>query len=84
MSQNKINKNIDNLLGEVCVIFGFCIPVDQQNIIASKGRWRAEEFAKDVISAEGLNPEYELKHLRDIRNHFIQYFGSSEYVADDS
>ena len=84
MSQKNLDKEIDNLLGELCVRLGFCIPPKEHDRIASMGYWQAEEFAKDVISAEGLNPEYEVKWLREIRNKFIEHFGSSEYEARNS
>ncbi len=79
-----MEKEIDALLGRLCVELGFCLPPSEHDRIASKGYWNAEDFAKEVIAAEGLNPEYEVKWLREIRNRFIQHFGSSEYESKNS
>ncbi|AZZ91825.1 hypothetical protein EUZ85_14235 [Hahella sp. KA22] len=79
-----MDKEIKNLLGKLCVDLGFCLPPIEQDRIASLGVWRADEFAKDVISSEGLNPEYEKKWLREIRNRFVAHFGSNEYESKNS
>ncbi len=79
-----MDQEINNLLGELCVEMGFCLPPKEQDRIASLGSWEAESFAKDVVSSEGLNPEYEAKHVRNIRNKFIEIFGSNVYSNKSS
>lgn len=79
MNKLAANKEISDFLGVLCVELGFCIPPDDQDRIASLGSWEATEFAKDVIEGEGLNPEYQPKWVREIRNRFIEQFGSNVF-----
>ncbi len=79
-----IDRKIDNLLVELCVKQGFCLPPEEHDRIVSLGKWEAESFARDVISSEGLKPEYETKHFRSIRNRFIEVFGSNVYSSTSS
>jgi len=79
-----IDKDIDNLLGELCEKMGFCLPPKEHDRIASLGSWEAQSFAKDVVASEGLNSEYETKHVRNIRNRFIEIFGSNVYSRKNS
>lgn len=79
-----MDRKIENLLLELCTKQGFCLPPEQQDRIASLGAWDAESFAKDVVASEGLNPEYETKHVRSIRNKFIEVLGSNEYQGVNS
>tara|TARA_R110000850_G_scaffold177345_1_gene303177 strand:- start:520 stop:762 length:243 start_codon:yes stop_codon:yes gene_type:complete len=78
------DRKIQYLLGDLCVQQGFCLPPKEQDRIASIGTWEAESFAKDVVASEGLNPEYETKHVRNIRNKFIEVFGSNVYSSKNS
>lgn len=79
-----MQKSIENLLDNICVQLGFCLPPTEQEKIASQNSWQATEFAMAVISAEGLNPEYEKKWVKEISSRFTSYFGSSEYVQQNS
>jgi hypothetical protein len=72
---------IDSLLSELCVKQGFCLSSKEHDRITSQGTWDAESFARDVIASEGLNPAYETKHFRNIRNSFIEKFGSNVYSS---
>ena len=53
-----MQKSIENFLDNLCVQLGFCLPQIEQERIASQDSWEAIEFAKQVLLAEGLNPEY--------------------------
>ncbi|UTW45409.1 hypothetical protein KFE80_00285 [bacterium SCSIO 12696] len=79
-----IDRNIDNLLGELCIKWGFCLPPKEHHRIASACSWDAESFARDVVESEGLNPEYEVGHVRSIRNKFIEVLGSNVYKSENS
>lgn len=68
-------------MDKLCVELGFCIPQKEQERIASVGRWDATDFAKDVVACDGLNPDYELKWVREIRNRFIDQLGSDHYSS---
>lgn len=79
-----MDRKIENLLDELCVQQGFCLSLKERDRIASQGAWEADSFARDIITSEGLNPEYETRHFRDIRNKFIEVFGSAEYRDSNS
>ncbi len=79
-----MDREIDKLLGKLCVDLGFCLPPKEQDRIASKVFWESTDFAKEVVSSEGLNPEYESRWVREIRNRFINHFGSNEYSSENS
>lgn len=64
------------LLGDLCVKWGFCIS-DYDRITKSE-YYSAEQFAEDVIRAEGMNPEHELKWMRRIAERFRERFGDNE------
>jgi hypothetical protein len=71
------------LLDWLCVKWGFCIPPDDADRIASSEHLDARTFAAEVIKAEGLNPEYEISYARDIRRRFVEHFGSEAVSARD-
>ena len=84
----KLSKNatleeaLDHLLGELCERGGYCLPQAETERIASMARLTADEFAIEVLKAEGLNPEYEKRQFRFVRDRFIERFGTS--VSQDS
>jgi hypothetical protein len=62
------------LLDALCIEWGFCIPPRASDEIARRATIRAEEFAKAVLEAEEMNPEYEQKWFRRITDRFIEEF----------
>ena len=67
------------LLGDLCVKWGFCI--SDYNEITTAEYYTAKEFAQDVLAAEGMDPEYELKWVRRISERFRERFGENEIDA---
>ena len=51
-----------------CTTYGFCITEDARESIAAMPQMDAEGFARSVVEAEGLNPEYEKKWMRVLAN----------------
>ena len=47
-----------------CTTYGFCIAEDARESIAAMPQMDAKGFARSVIEAEGLNPEYETRWTR--------------------
>ncbi|MCL1036279.1 hypothetical protein L2750_03830 [Shewanella submarina] len=74
---------VEYLLKDLCVEWGFCIPTSDAERIKAKEFIEADSFACEVLSAEGMNPEYEVQWRKKIRNRFIEQFGqeisSSEF-----
>lgn len=70
------------LLGDLCVVYGFCIPPEDNERISSQEYLEAEEFADEVLRAEGMVPEYEKKWRKLIREQFINKFGTSIAIGD--
>lgn len=71
-----LEERLSHLLGKLCVEWGFCIaPVDAERIARSK-HLTADQFATDVLIAEGMQPEKEKQWRKKIRDRFIVVFGS--------
>jgi hypothetical protein len=69
------------LLDKLCVEWGFCIPPDHADRIASSDHLDGDGFASAVLRAEGMDPEYELHWFRRIRRRFVDEFGNSVSVS---
>jgi len=85
LSQDEIpflERDLRQLLDELCVEWGFCVSPGAYDQIARRSSVTAEEFASVVVQAEGMNPEYEKKWFRTIRDRFVEQFGES-VSADD-
>jgi hypothetical protein len=76
MSDKKLQEGISELLNWLCVEWGFCIPPDAAKHIAETQNVDAETFAREVLKAEGMNPDYEVKWLRKIKRRFVDEFGA--------
>ena len=70
-------RQLRDLLHSLCVQWGFCIPPDDRERIATAQHLSADDFAREVLKAEGLNPEYEKQWSRKIRQLFINRFGQA-------
>ncbi|MDH3379655.1 MAG: hypothetical protein OEQ39_22235 [Gammaproteobacteria bacterium] len=80
-----MEREINYLLYDLCVIWGFCIPPKNAEVLSKRNHISAEEFAIEVIEAEGMNPDYEKKWVRKIADKFRERFGvekitNSEFV----
>lgn len=73
-----MERELNYLLYDLCVIWGFCIPPDYGQKISQTESYNAKEFAKDVITAEGMNPEHETKWMKRISEKFKERFGDNE------
>lgn len=74
--------SVGYLLDELCVEWGFCIPPNDAEIIKEEKYLEADEFACKVLIAEGMDPEYEIRWRRKIRNKFVDQFGHEISVND--
>ncbi len=61
---------IEYLLNDLCLDWGFCIPPEEAKRIAESKQLEADDFACQVLIAEGMNPEYEIQWRRRIREKF--------------
>ena len=66
------------LLADLCAKWGWCIPPVSAESISKMPELDAKTFARCVVEAEGLNPEYELTHVRKISHKFRERFGSDQ------
>ena len=71
-----LERELKNLLADLCVKWGFCIPPDDQDKIAKKDQYQAIEFAKDVVDAEGMEGNSEW--VNRIVERFKERFGTNE------
>ena len=75
MAKSELKDDLNALLYWLCVEWGFCIPPEDHNRIVHSHHLRADDFAIEVLRAEGMNPEYEVEWRHRIRDQFIERFG---------
>lgn len=75
-----MERELNYLLHDLCVKWGFCIPPEDQTNIAKSEHYTADSFARDVLVAEGLDPGYSNWTIK-IANKFIERFGTDEIDA---
>ncbi len=75
-----MEREINYLLYDLCVNWGFCIPPMDAEEISRKTRITAVEFAFEVLSAEGMTPENETQWVKKISGRFQERFGKQEIV----
>ena len=73
-----MEREINYLLADLCVKWGFCIPTNEQIEISKAEFHNSKDFAKDVVNAEGLDADYENKWVRKISERFRERFGTNE------
>jgi len=73
-----MERELNYFLYDLCVKWGFCIPPEEHNEISKSEYYNAEDFACDVIEAEGMNAEHESKWVKKISNKFRERFGTNE------
>lgn len=64
------------LLTDLCVKWGFCIPPDAFERITKKDYYQADDFAMDVVEAEGMDGYSEW--VNRIAERFRKRFGTDE------
>ncbi len=79
-----MERELAYLLYDLCVNWGFCIPPVRAEELRKLTYLSAEEFAINVVEAEGMNPEYESKWVRRIANKFRERFGVEEILSPPS
>ena len=66
------------LLYELCVDLGFCLPPAAQSQLEKHPPDDADSFARAVFVAEGLNPDHAGRHLyRQVRNRIVDAMNRS-------
>jgi hypothetical protein len=69
---------IRQLLYELCVDLGFCLPPAEQSQLEKNPPDDADSFARAVFVAEGLNPDHAGRHLyRQVRNRVVDAMNRS-------
>ena len=69
------------LLHDLCIKWGICIPPDCLARIAKTEQYNAIDFARDVVEAEGMDPDNETGWVNRIVEQFKVRFGSDEITA---
>jgi hypothetical protein len=64
------------LLADLCVKWGFCIPSDNLEQISKMDYYQANDFAMDVIQADGMDGYSRWKNK--IAERFKERFGTNE------
>ena len=77
----KSKSEIEYFLHDLFVDCGFCISPQYAERISEADYWEADDFACQVLAAEGMNPEYEKQWRCKIRNRFAEKFGN-DYKQD--
>lgn len=70
-----LEARLSHLLGELCVEWGFCIPPADAERIARSKHLTTDQFAVEVLVAEGMHPEYEKQWRKKMRDRFVAVFG---------
>ncbi len=73
-----MEREINYLLADLCVIWGFCIPPDDEIEISKADFLDAESFGRAIVSAEGMDPDTDTKWVKEIANKFKERFGTDE------
>lgn len=71
-----MERELVNLLADLCVNWGFCISPDDYNVISKKEHYQAIEFAQDVVKAEGM--DVYSYWINRIAERFRERFGTDE------
>ena len=76
-------------MGKLCIEWGFCGDAKRAPFDHKRGAWTAEEFALEVLRAEGMDPliiegigPAQSDWFKRIRDRFIAEFGASVSLRD--
>jgi len=73
-----LEKELGYLLDLMVNEWGFCgISTEDRQRIAKSERLDANEFAQQVLQADGDDPESELRLRRMLKKRFVEHFGRS-------
>jgi len=81
-ARQRYDKAISDLLGELCVGLGFCGTPDAAPFDHKREAWTADEFAREILRAEGGGGGFEEKWFKPLRKEFVARFGLELRVAD--
>lgn len=70
-----MNVEIKKYLDFICVEFGFCLPPTKVDELQSRDVYTADDFVREILQIEGMNPELEQKHFRELKKEFVARFG---------
>lgn len=70
-----MERELNYLLADLCVKWGFCIPPNDWENISKAKAYTKEQFATDVVVAEGMTPEYDSLWVKKIAERFRERFG---------
>lgn len=71
-----MERELIDLLADLCVNWGFCIPSGEHYFISKKENYLAIDFARDVVKAEEMDDHSEW--IDRIAERFIERFGTDE------
>jgi hypothetical protein len=78
-----LQEHLSHFLGELCVDWGFCsIPDDIEQRITTSHTVTADQFAYDVVTAEGFSVEHDSQWFNRVRQRFIDKFGNEARAED--
>jgi hypothetical protein len=76
-ADSSLEEHLSHFLGELCVDWGFCsIPEEVWQRITTSQHLTADQFAHDVVTAEGFDVRYDDQWFNRIRLRFIDKFGT--------
>jgi hypothetical protein len=79
------SKQVNDLLYELCVQLGFCIPPDDAMRLAESPPEDVRSFVDAVIAAEGLDPAtYDRRIYRKVRDMVAEVFQAAADEHPDS
>lgn len=82
-ADSTLEEHLENFLGELCVDWGFCsIPDDVWQRIVTSRILTADQFAHDILTAEGFITDYESHWFRELRQRFVGKFGAEARAED--
>jgi hypothetical protein len=74
--------DLDILLGDLCVIWGFCNQLSGDELVRKHQLITGDIFAQAVLEAEGMDAETELTWRRKIKQVFTARYGQSVSARD--
>lgn len=72
-----LSEDLDILLGDLCVHWGFCNGLSGATLMARHESLSSDVFATAVLTAEGMSPDLELEWHRKLRRLFSDRYGSA-------
>ena len=88
-ARQRYDRAISKMLGKLCIEWGFCGDARQAPFDHRRAAWAADEFALEVLRAEGMNPleiegvgPSQSDWFKRIRARFVAELGNSVSVHD--